>query len=150
MKIRPCTSETVITTQVSGMFPNGRYRHGLGWIEKGDDGRRVQGGPMVPGPWAFAFGLSTSITSDPRSGTGYEAKTGREAGTEFPVRDGDLLLIDGSVYEVETFRHEEYVNLHLLDIVGTRSEADRRSRLYEYQLAIEDKRAAAGLERLDK
>ena len=72
-------------------------------------------------------------------GTGAEAQRGRSAGTEFGVVDGDILVIEGELYSVETSRAEQYFDLHRLDqnSFGV-CEADRRSRLFQYELDRED------------
>ncbi len=78
------------------------YRHGIATIRRGDEGRQENDGPMVPGPWAYAFGLCTVI-SDPPSNT-----------PEFiDVRDGEFLTIDGDVYLIRVVRRE-WIELDLI------------------------------------
>ena len=132
MKIRQVDSGTVITTQPSDTFPNGRYRHAIGGVSVGDTGRRIDHGPMVPGPWAYTFGLGVSICSNPEMGSGAEARRGRAAGTEFAVEDGDLLIFEDVIYQVDTFRGGQYVNLHRMDV--RRNVADQKSRMWQYQI----------------
>lgn len=86
---------------------NGRWHHGLSHVRPGDEGRQVQDGPMVPGPWSYAFGLCTSLTSS------------RVA--KLPVVDvetGDVLSIDGINYRVLVYR-QQYIALERIEADGT-------------------------------
>lgn len=141
MNIHHVTEDTVITTKASMTFPNGRYRHGIGFVAKGDEGTRLDGGPKVPGPWGFAYGLSTVVTSHPACGSGYESAKGRANGTEFAVKTGDLLVFEDVIYQVETYRYEEFVWLHRMDLRKNR--ADVQSRKYAFQIEIEKAERAA-------
>lgn len=139
------TENTVISTKVSDRFPNGRYRHGLGACLRDESGRRIQDGPIVPGPWAYAYGLAVCITANPEMSSGAEAERGRAAGTEHVVEDGDLIELNGDFYEVETYRNAEFVRLHRMTVEFSeahgqrlvRSETDRISRLHQYQIDAE-------------
>ena len=78
---------------------NGSYsRFGVGYVAEGDSGVQHDGGPQVPGPWAFAYELSTTLTNDP-----IEVKEARaideHARTVF-IATGDKVRVDGNVYEV--------------------------------------------------
>ena len=99
--------ETVLTLPHRGY----RKRFGLGFVPKGDEGRQVFQGEMVPGPWAYAFGLCSVI--DNHGGTGAERQRNLEAGTEHDVEAGDTVIIDGNSYEVKVTRNgfEPYLKL---------------------------------------
>ena len=58
--------------------------------------RKVMNGPMVPGPWAYAFALGTVI--DTQGGTKAESERLRAQGLEHDVAQGDNLVIDGNEY----------------------------------------------------
>lgn len=74
-------------------------RFGVGYVSEGESGVQHDGGPQVPGPWAFAYELSNMLTNDP-----IEVKVARQqdelSRTEY-VAKGDKVRIDGNVYEVE-------------------------------------------------
>lgn len=73
-------------------------RHGLGWVSRGDEARQVTHGPMVPGPWAYAYGLSTVI--DNNGGSGRESQEALEAKTEHWFNYGDFIEINGIIYVI--------------------------------------------------
>lgn len=107
-------SETVLTilrpTRNHGMLPT---RFGVGEVPRGSEGRKVSFGPMVPGPWAYAFGLGTFITSDPNHNSGTESAKLRAAGVEHVVREGSTVRFpSGAVYVVRI--RGEYVELGLV------------------------------------
>jgi hypothetical protein len=80
----------------------GTYRRfGVGGICRGGEGRQTYQGPMIPGPWAFAFGLGSTITANPAHGTGAERERKLAAGTEHDVAEGDRVRFDGVTYEVQ-------------------------------------------------
>lgn len=74
-------------------------RWGVGAVPRGSEGRQVDGGPMVPGPWAYVYALSTVI--DNYGGTAAESERKLAAGTEHRVAAGDLVEIDGVIYRIE-------------------------------------------------
>ena len=78
---------------------NGSYsRFGVGYVAEGDSGIQHDGGPQVPGPWAFAYELSHSLTNDPIEVK--EARAKDEADRSVYVATGDKVQVDGNVYEV--------------------------------------------------
>jgi len=105
--------QKLVTNHVLALPYRGYFkRFAVGVVVKGAEGRRDFGGPMVPGPWAYAFGLCTVI--DNHGGTGAEAERNRAANTEHTINDGDLLELDGNVYKIRVVGRE-----HLkLDLVG--------------------------------
>jgi len=82
---------------------NGRFRHKIAVIRRGDEGRQVDGGPMVPGPWAFAFGLCTVLSDTPI-----------DHDPILDVEDGDLLVIEGDTYKLTIIRRE-WAELELIE-----------------------------------
>ena len=89
--------------EVEHVLAAGHNRFGVGFIPEGSEGRQVKYGPMVPGPWAFAFGLCSVI--DNFGGTGAERKRNLAAGTEHDVEDGDSVTIDGVEFVVRVTRN---------------------------------------------
>ena len=85
----------------------GTYRYfGVGAIPRGGEGRKVDGGPLVPGPWAFAYGLATCLMSDAYAEQKARDEADRQGAIE--VEQGSKLLIDGVWYRVDvdyTARH---------------------------------------------
>jgi hypothetical protein len=81
----------------------GNYRrYGIGAVPRGSEARKVTGGPMVPGPWAYVYGLSSVI--DNHGGTGAERARKLAEGTEHDIAEGDLLEIDGVTYALRIDR----------------------------------------------
>jgi len=72
---------------------------GIGAVLAGDSARMVTGGPLVPGPWAYTYGLASVMTDD-RRGTGWDIEQGRINGTVIDAVVGDVLSIDGTDYVV--------------------------------------------------
>jgi hypothetical protein len=80
--------------------PTGK-RFGIGGVPRGQSGRKVFQGPLVEGPWAFAFGLCSVIAANPERGTWGEIRRNKEAGIEHDVHEGDELVFDGVRYRIE-------------------------------------------------
>ena len=97
-----------IKTYHTLQLKNTRHRFGIGCVQRGEEARREFQGPMVPGPWAYTYGLCTVI--DNYGGTGRESAEKLAEGTEHIVEDGNLLEIDDVVYEVNVYRRE-YIRL---------------------------------------
>jgi len=89
-------------------------RKGVSAVPRGSHGRKVHGGPLEPGPWAYTYGLATCLCSDPEQGTYGEMKRLRAANKVHAVDDGTRLRIDGVTYEVVMDRGE-WINLKPLD-----------------------------------
>jgi hypothetical protein len=89
-------------------------RKGVSAVPRGSEGRQVHGGPMVPGPWAYTYGLATCICANPENGTYGEMKRLRAENKVHAVDDGTRLSIDGVTYEVVMDRGE-WINLKPLD-----------------------------------
>lgn len=65
-------------------------------VPRGQEARQEQGGPLIPGPWAFAFGKATCLT-DNRATQERDAKERAEA---VEIEEGSVLRIDGCDYRV--------------------------------------------------
>lgn len=91
-------------------FKSTGKRFGLGSTPEGKSARQVSQGPMVPGPWAYAFGLCVAITADPSTGTAAETRRLENENKFHLVEDGDILEIDGQSYKVRVVRRE-YIEL---------------------------------------
>lgn len=68
-----------------------RYR--IGFVGPEQSGRKETGGPMVPGPWAFAYGLCVVINN--RGGSGAESARRLAEGNEIEFDFGDVFEIEG-------------------------------------------------------
>lgn len=90
-----------------------RERHKVGYVDETGTCRRVFEGPILPGPYAFAFGLATVI--DNHGGTAAEADRNRAAGTEYDVEHGDRLVLGTNVFRVEVNRYREVRLVHEYD-----------------------------------
>lgn len=107
--VRPTETVLFITHSRRG-FP---IRFKLGEIPHGSEDRKDHGGPMVPGPWAYAFGLGSYITSDPNRNSGADHRRKMAEGSEHLVRNGSTLRFpSGSVYVVRV--RGEYIELGLV------------------------------------
>lgn len=84
-------SITVKTSTVLRLHTGERF--GLGAIPRGATGRQVHGGPLVPGPWAFAYQLGTVIDC-------YPERRAAEYAKDVVVADGFTLTIDRVTYVV--------------------------------------------------
>lgn len=64
----------------------------LGHVGAGEQGRKTYGGPVVPGPWAYVFGLPFAITE--------HGEPGEQPAAPVPIDEGTLLRVCGHVYRV--------------------------------------------------
>jgi hypothetical protein len=87
----------------------GSFRHRVGHVPEGSEGRKVNFGALIPGPWAYAFSLCTVI--DTRGGTAAEMTAARAAGNVLEVSDGDLISVAGHRYRIEFNRRGEWLEL---------------------------------------
>ena len=84
---------------------------GLGYVGPDGECRREHGGPIVPGPYAYAYGLCGVI--DNHGGTGAEIARERAAGQVLEVEPGDVLVLpDGTAWTVDFLRQGSWVDLH--------------------------------------
>jgi len=82
-------------------------RFGLGCVQRGSEERKVMGGPMEPGPWAFAYGLSTGISDS-------HVDDGRELDILFDY--GDWIVIDRVVYSMDEAPNQN-VQLNIVEVM---------------------------------
>jgi hypothetical protein len=78
---------------------------GVGAVPRGSAGRQVHKGPLVDGPWAYAYGMPVCIVADPAA----RARDKQERDDALRVEAGDEIEIDRVIYRVEIERGE-YVN----------------------------------------
>lgn len=83
---------------------------GVGCIPKGRSARKVDHGPKVPGPWAYAYPHCTVIAKDPSAGTKAELERLKKEGKLHPIKNGDVLKIDVAWYEVKV-KGREHIDL---------------------------------------
>ena len=70
----------------------------VGHIGEGEQSRQTHGGPMVPGPWAYAFSLPFAITQ--------QGDLGKRPSEPVPIHDGALIRVCGYVYQVRVDRYD--------------------------------------------
>jgi hypothetical protein len=85
----------------------------LGFVPAGYAGRQHQGGPLVPGPWAYAFANSAVISDC--GGTRDELDRAAAEGRLYHAELGDRLDIDGAVFEIQSPRNSNG-NLSLVKV----------------------------------
>lgn len=100
----------------TGYHPETGARFGIGAVKEGDEARKVQDGPMVPGPWAYAYGLCAVI--DNHGGTKAESDRMQESGQEVTVQIGDVVEVDGHRYTVQFSTTGTYVDRHNIVLVA--------------------------------
>jgi len=92
---------------------NGLAGYGVVVIPAGSSARQVQGGPLVPGPWAATFGLCTVI--DNAGGTGAEVARETARGDAIRVAAGDTVRLTDAVTVRVTIGRREYPDLTVVD-----------------------------------
>lgn len=93
---RSVRTDHVIRVKGARATSSGRYR--MGGVPRGASGRQVDGGPLVPGPWAYVYELPSVI--DNHGGTGAESARMRSAGTEHDLVPGDVVRFDDREYKI--------------------------------------------------
>lgn len=97
----------------------GLQRFKVSGIRRGYEGRKVFGGPMVPGPWAFANAQAVAITANPMHGSYGDMVRAKAEGRWYEVAEGDRVVFDGVEYEIvmtdgfgrRNARRREYMQL---------------------------------------
>lgn len=111
---------------------------GIGFIPAGHEARQVTGGPLVPGPWAYAYGLPAVIAQD--GGTGTEIANERAAGLLIECAVGDLLNMQGHTFRITlagTPQHPDRHNIKLTEVGDV--ELDELARIvYDETMADEN------------
>jgi hypothetical protein len=86
--------------------------YGIGMIPAGHEARQEYAGPMIPGPWAFVYGLAGVI--DNHGGTGAEMARETAAGSLFHVEAGDTLILSDDLMvrvDVDARRYPSLTNV---------------------------------------
>ena len=84
---------------------------GIGYVAKGETGRKEFNGPLVAGPWAYGFALCHVI--DNHGGTGAEMDRLREQGLLHEVEGGERIRVAGTLYQVRIQRSGRDAWVHL-------------------------------------
>lgn len=71
----------------------------VGYVPAGESARKVYQGPLVPGPWAYAYPLCSVISTD--GGTSAEMAREKAAGLLLHVALGDRIEVEGLAYAVK-------------------------------------------------
>jgi hypothetical protein len=70
----------------------------VGYVPRGCEARQIDGGPVVPGPWAFTYGCVAVI--DNYGGSRAEIDGEEANGGVIRAKVGDRLVIDGVAYRI--------------------------------------------------
>lgn len=62
----------------------------------------VHQGPLVPGPWAYTYGVAAVLCADPRGRTNFA--------NDVHVKGGERIIVDGCAYTVAIERRH-WINL---------------------------------------
>jgi hypothetical protein len=92
------TVRTDHVIRVKGARPTSSGRYRVGGVPRGVSGRQIDGGPLVPGPWAYVYELASVI--DNHGGTGAESARMRASGTEHDLVPGDVIRFDDCEYKI--------------------------------------------------
>lgn len=104
-------TEAVLTINFGGRTP---HRFGLGFVGPDGECRREYQGPILSGPYAFAYGLAVVLAANPEHGTGAEMRRAREAGLVIDAQLGDVLVFRGHRFLIER-DHNQNVKLTLIE-----------------------------------
>jgi len=74
-------------------------RFHIGAVPAGQSDRQAANGPLVDGPWAYAYGAAVVLNN--QGGSGAESERKLAEGTEHLVALGDHVIIDGIEYKIE-------------------------------------------------
>lgn len=94
---------------------------GVNEVLPGDSARKVDGGDLVPGPWAYAFGLCIII--DNNGGTGRSIREEKARGVLVEADMGDVLEINGRHYQIKPLMQfgresREHIDLIPVELVA--------------------------------
>jgi hypothetical protein len=104
-------TDMIVTVQLRSGTP---HRFGLGFVSADGHARRDAGGPVLPGPYAYAYGLPTCVSIN--GGTGAEMRAARAAGNVIDAELGDVLIFQGSFWRIDRDRND---NLKLVQVALT-------------------------------
>lgn len=95
------TNTTFSVNDNTMMSLKGTYRrYHAREIPAGEEARQVSGGPMVPGPWAYTYGLCSVISTN--GGTADDIREAKAKGLWIEIQHGDLLRFpSGNTYRVD-------------------------------------------------
>ncbi|MBT7101303.1 hypothetical protein HN937_28255 [Candidatus Poribacteria bacterium] len=83
------------------VFHGPKYkRYAVGTCKRGQEARQEFQGPMVPGPWAYGFGLGGCITAEPETGSAADDRRSDAAGKLHDIVSGDCVRLDGDLYRI--------------------------------------------------
>lgn len=99
--------DAVLTVQLRRTGP--AHRFGLGFVGPDGSSRREYGGPILPGPYAYAYGLPVVIAANGR-GTGSEMAAARAANLVVDANLGDVLTIRGHQFRIDR-THNDNIKL---------------------------------------
>lgn len=85
--------------QIEGVPTRWAARWSVGYVGPEGTARRVMGGPVLPGPYAYFYGLAGVI--DNYGGSGAENARAEAEGRFFTVAPGDELDFNGATFRVE-------------------------------------------------
>ena len=83
-----------------------RHSHVIGFVPKGCRARQSNGGELIEGPWAYAFGTGSMITA---------SRIARPI--ELELDTGDVLSINGVDFVAE-WKQNEWLKLHRIEDDG--------------------------------
>jgi hypothetical protein len=81
----------------------------VGCVREGESGRKETHGPLVPGPWAYAFPLASVI--DNYGGTAAVMARERAAGNVIDAKLGDVLIVEGRGYVIVKGSNSDNITL---------------------------------------
>jgi len=87
-------------TRVLVTGSNARFGWHFGFMPRGKSGRKVMNGPLVEGPWAYAFAEAATLSGDGR-GTAWEMEQEKVRGTLYSTTADEVVEIDGTRYLVK-------------------------------------------------
>ena len=67
-------------------------------VRPGQKARQIMNGPLIEGPFAATFGMSSVISANPAMSTGAEMDRERKAGLLIEAQAGDVLVMEGRDY----------------------------------------------------
>lgn len=121
----------------------------VGAVKRGEEARQVNQGPLVPGPWAYAFG--NAVVIDNHGGSKRDIEKQRAEGVLVECKLTDTLIIHGDEYAIsfaDGGRDKHNIKLTLvpketgsLAKVVTKTLTDG-SEVYNVELFDADKRVA--------
>lgn len=88
---------------------------GLGFVPEGYEARQVDQGPMVPGPWAYAYGHASVLCDS--GGTKSELERAEADKLLYHADLGDILELDGVLFKIEKTHNRNIKLVNVADYV---------------------------------